>query len=499
VILVAIFGLLLRQHAAFSLSVTVHGNGHVTSRPPGIDCPGTCVVNFKRGTTVVLYESTAGIFAGWGGACNGAGSCSLSISARRTVIANFRPDHFRAWSAPNQQPATQEYYPGTIWTTPLPQDVKSHLYSNSDAIVSNIFGGDTNGAGATASIMQTTPNGNASGNAFHYASQADPVFKVVSVNHRPSNSKYDPTGKYFHFPSGATFDGTTGDTGIAIWDQSTDLDPTPGGRIFSTYIYNGGSAFVNHLPTNCTATTPAQADAQPACQLSLNYADYDYPYNQSAPYGTGLAWTSMNDSEGSRYVRLQEIMQNTMNHAVMLNYQCGLSTTGNGIADGYVFPAYGAANGCSFVDPLRPQNGNLFWLDSGYNCSSLPLVQQAICQAMQVYGGYIADTGGDQDGVFVRKLEGGIAANDQGVNSPFFNNLHTDTPAWIVANGQLSCPGGGYPKTCTGPNRLAVVEDSPTSATKVVIPFFNMPGMLPHLHIVDPCIPKRMAGQPGAC
>jgi hypothetical protein len=403
------------------------------------------------------------------------------------------------WTVANQQPVTQEYYPGTIWTTPLPADVGSHLYPHSDAIVSNMFDGDSNGSYATASVTQMVPSGNAEGNAFHYASQADPIFKIVSVNQRASNSKYDPTGKYFHFPAGATFDGTTGDTGIAIWDQSTDLDHTPGGRIFSTYIYNGGSAFVNHLPTNCTATTPSQADAQSACQLHLNYAGYDHPFKQLKPWNTSVSWTSMNDSDGARFIRLQEIMQNTMNHALMLDYQCGRSSTGNGIADGYVFPAYGAANGCSFVDSLRPLNGNLFWLDSGYDCTSLPLVQQAVCRAMQVYGGYIADTGGDQDGLFVRKLEGGIAANDKGVNSPFFNNRQTSTPAWIITNGQLSCPGGGYPKTCTGPNRLAVAEDSATSATKVVIPFFNMPGVLPHLHIIDPCIPKRMAGQPGAC
>ncbi len=413
-----------------------------------------------------------------------------------------RTDGDGVWTVENQQPVTQQFYPGSIFTTPLPADAGSHLYPNSDAIVNNMFGGDSNGSGATSSITSTLPsNGghNSQKGGFYYASQSDPLFKIVSVSAPPANSQYSPLGLYFHMTSGATWDSDFGDENLVVWDQSTDIDSTPGGRIITSYFYNGGTYQVRSLPTNCTATTPAQADAQPQCQLSWYYTSFDYPFNQLTPWNTDDSWSSMNDSNGARYVRLEEIMQNTINHAIPLNYQCGKSSSGNGIADGYVFPAYGAAAGCKFVDNLRPLDGNWFYIDSGYNCGSLPLWQQPICTAMQTYGGYIADTGGDGNGLYVRPLEGGMAASTAGVNSRFFNSLNTGTPAWIITNGGLSCPGGGYPKTCTGSNGLAVVEDSATVAEKVVLKFFNMPGVLSHIHIIDPCVVKRLAGEPGAC
>ncbi len=505
--LTVVFGLLFPRHpSSRSLFVTVKGNGRVSSKPSGINCPSTCAAEFNFGTSVALYESTSGSFNGWSQACSGTGSCSVTMSTVQFVTAVFDTGSHGSttgvWTVENQQPVTQQFYPGSIFTTPLPADAGSHLYPNSDAIVNNMFGGDSNGSGATSSITSTLPsNGghNSQKGGFYYASQSDPLFKIVSVSAPPANSQYSPLGLYFHMTSGATWDSDFGDENLVVWDQSTDIDSTPGGRIITSYFYNGGTYQVRSLPTNCTATTPAQADAQPQCQLSWYYTSFDYPFNQLTPWNTDDSWSSMNDSNGARYVRLEEIMQNTINHAIPLNYQCGKSSSGNGIADGYVFPAYGAAAGCKFVDNLRPLDGNWFYIDSGYNCGSLPLWQQPICTAMQTYGGYIADTGGDGNGLYVRPLEGGMAASTAGVNSRFFNSLNTGTPAWIITNGGLSCPGGGYPKTCTGSNGLAVVEDSATVAEKVVLKFFNMPGVLSHIHIIDPCVAKRLAGKPGAC
>lgn len=41
------------------LSVAVSGNGRVTSNPASIDCPGQCVAEFPRGTTVSLSAQAA--------------------------------------------------------------------------------------------------------------------------------------------------------------------------------------------------------------------------------------------------------------------------------------------------------------------------------------------------------------------------------------------------------------------------------------------------------
>jgi hypothetical protein len=114
---------------------------------------------------------------------------------------------------------------------------------------------------------------------------------------------------------------------------------------------------------------------------------------------------------------------------------------------------------------------------------------------MQTYGGYVhATQGGSQSPLYVMPMEGGMAHTAAGINDNYFDN-------WIITNGVTSCPSGGYPKVCTGTNGLEVVEDSSATSEKVILYFFQMPGLITghHLHIVDPCIPKRIAGQHGAC
>ena len=68
-----------------SLLVTVEGGGQVTSEPPGIGCPGDCEQSFPVGTTVTLSQKPAQVsrFAGWRGACEGAGACAPAVSDMR--------------------------------------------------------------------------------------------------------------------------------------------------------------------------------------------------------------------------------------------------------------------------------------------------------------------------------------------------------------------------------------------------------------------------------
>ena len=80
--------------SAASLSVSVVGNGTVTSSPPGISCPGSCSTSFGSGTTVTLIATPSGgsTFAGWDGDCAAAGTastCTLSMTSSRTVTATF--------------------------------------------------------------------------------------------------------------------------------------------------------------------------------------------------------------------------------------------------------------------------------------------------------------------------------------------------------------------------------------------------------------------------
>lgn len=77
--------------SGFVLSVTHAGNGSVTSTPAGIDCGSDCSESYAAGTQVTLSASpqTGAVFAGWSGACSGAGSCTVSMDAARLVTATF--------------------------------------------------------------------------------------------------------------------------------------------------------------------------------------------------------------------------------------------------------------------------------------------------------------------------------------------------------------------------------------------------------------------------
>jgi hypothetical protein len=70
------------------------GDGTVSSDPPGITaCAATCSANFATGTRVNLTAtpSSGSSFAGWGGACDGGGGCSVVMNGNRSVTATFNP------------------------------------------------------------------------------------------------------------------------------------------------------------------------------------------------------------------------------------------------------------------------------------------------------------------------------------------------------------------------------------------------------------------------
>ena len=74
-----------------SVSLGGSGTGTVTSNPAGISCPGTCTGSFASGLRVNLAARPAkgSVFAGWTGACAGAGACTVTMSANQTVEAIF--------------------------------------------------------------------------------------------------------------------------------------------------------------------------------------------------------------------------------------------------------------------------------------------------------------------------------------------------------------------------------------------------------------------------
>ena len=77
-----------------ALSLIGSGGGAVNSSPGGIAClsgSSSCSAPFPTGVTVALHAAPDGdsTFGGWGGACQGNGTCSVTMTANRSVNAAF--------------------------------------------------------------------------------------------------------------------------------------------------------------------------------------------------------------------------------------------------------------------------------------------------------------------------------------------------------------------------------------------------------------------------
>ncbi|HJQ37008.1 MAG TPA: N-acetylmuramoyl-L-alanine amidase [Thermoanaerobaculia bacterium] len=82
----------------YTLSVSGAGNGSGTVTGNGINCSinsgstsGTCSASFSSGTNVPLTATPNGgsTFTTWGGACSGAGGCTVTMSSNKSVSASF--------------------------------------------------------------------------------------------------------------------------------------------------------------------------------------------------------------------------------------------------------------------------------------------------------------------------------------------------------------------------------------------------------------------------
>lgn len=102
----------------FALSISISGSGTVTSNPTGISCPSDCTKPYTSGSTVKLTPTpaTGWQFAGWGGACSGTSSCSVSLTVNRSVSARFARQQSSLPSFP-----TWTSFPGFPSSTSVPR------------------------------------------------------------------------------------------------------------------------------------------------------------------------------------------------------------------------------------------------------------------------------------------------------------------------------------------------------------------------------------------
>jgi Divergent InlB B-repeat domain len=84
------------DQARLTLSIT--GVGRVAGDLPGVDCTtGTCATDWDRGSVVDLTPTAepGNRFVRWNGACQGGGTCLVTLDAAQDVTALFAPATFR--------------------------------------------------------------------------------------------------------------------------------------------------------------------------------------------------------------------------------------------------------------------------------------------------------------------------------------------------------------------------------------------------------------------
>jgi Divergent InlB B-repeat domain len=79
------------------LTVTIAGAGQVSANVPGLRCAQTCTTTWNANTQLSLTPtpSAGNKLVRWGGACRGAGACTVTVAPGSAVSALFAPIVFR--------------------------------------------------------------------------------------------------------------------------------------------------------------------------------------------------------------------------------------------------------------------------------------------------------------------------------------------------------------------------------------------------------------------
>jgi hypothetical protein len=370
------------------------------------------------------------------------------------------------FSLQNQQPVNCLPYPNSLWNKTLPTDKMSHLMTNSDVIVNNMFTQDgiysypwsrRQGIGGIAPSSSAGNDGNA---PLYYGKSSDPVYIVTSVA-APASGAYNPVGETFHAPNGASYNFAHSDGYLNVWDQVSNL-------LFSTYRFSPTEW--TKLPI-CPGNGHAGTEADP-CPASFNYAGISN-WMTDPGYGN-VASDTLPNGGWATHIRAQEIMNGPIPHALFLVSNC---------QSGGVFP--GIESQGIWACPSWAQHapiGALFFLDGGYFGEGI---------------GSLGNGPSEESSVMPvpYRIEGAAAYEYSGISYPLYN--------WFFSfphdssNGDpsqsLSCYTAGSFQGCefnpyinvplyTGPNCTSSACD-----------------ISKHMHIADECVAKGLAGVSGGC
>jgi hypothetical protein len=386
-----------------------------------------------------------------------------------------------SYSLLTQQPITRVPYaqnPNSITTKRLPTDVMNHLAPNSDPISVNVlqdnggWGPFTWNDGWWGLRSWSTPGLNdCCSMPLYYATANDPWYVITGCDYAPAHSTgpWNPIGIPFHAPNQAEFNLSYSDNYLGVWDQSQNY-------LVEFYEYGHPGAT---LPA-CGATSAS--DACPIHMHSCAIAKFD----TSQDWG-GVSSTRPGDfAPFMGVIRLQELMQGQINHALFLDLDCVVSPP--------VFPdvVKSMAWPCG-VPPApsvsnRPREGSLFFLDysdAQIQSMNIPQWQKTVLTAFAHYGGY-AGTTGLGGSTISPYMESGQAYSQQHVANPF--------PQWAASQP-------GVTKGCNASDCRYVFRffDRVPWVNGPTCPASSHPNgcdLSHHLHIADPCVAAGLANQP---
>jgi hypothetical protein len=381
-----------------------------------------------------------------------------AMSVAQTYTLTKQPSASWVPYSANPQSITSKELPNAGFGGPT-----NHLYPNSDAIARCVLS-DCGAVGPPYGYVQfATPGSNDRGTPIYYANNSMPWYKLSGCSMSGLN------GKVFHAPSGAKFSASSNDQEITIIDFSTHL-------IVTSYHYG---PTLRALPSSSCPGTGSSS-----CAVGTNFPgdcaveNYDNDPDWGVEYGVTSSGTGGSIETGTGFsalagiVRQEEIQAGVINHALRLVDDC------HNPKNPIVFPGDRYTPGllCTDGNSSRPPGAALLFLDytdDQIAAMHLPTWQNAFIKAMAHYGAYTGTTSGGGGAWFgMNNAEDGQAWAFAGLNDPFWS--------WFASQ-----PG------------IGVWKDRYYGYVFANIPLVGGTDITHHIHMVDPCVVKEMAGTGG--
>jgi uncharacterized repeat protein (TIGR02543 family) len=337
------------QQITLNWSTTGAGAGTLTPTPAGTSCGATCA-SFAYGTTVTMSESpsTGSSFNSWSGACSGSGACSVTLTAAKTVSAQFDllPENLNL--------VTSGSGTGTIATNPMGASCgatcQTYSYGQVVMLTATPTGGSiflgwsgagctgtgpctvtmTSGQTVTASFggpqtLAVVRNGTGSGTVS--SSPAGINCGATCTATFPYNTTVNLTASA---STGSTFTGWTGDcTGSST---TCSVPMTQARNVTATFAINPETLTVARSGTGSGTVTssPAGINCGSACSMTVNYGTMITLTASPSAGSTFGGWTGGGCGSGTTCTVSMTTAQNVTATFTISSYTVAVTFSGGG-------------------------------------------------------------------------------------------------------------------------------------------------------------------------